>query len=90
MDPVDLEVAPTLDGLLSFEVVGDSAERVEFLMTYEDAALLHTRLGELLSATNLSTAPRAISATALTLREGGSAFKPAATIIGESNLSSRH
>jgi hypothetical protein len=34
-------VAPTSDGLLSFEVVGGSAERVEFLMTYEDAALLH-------------------------------------------------
>ena len=50
MDPVDLEVAPTSDGLLSFEVVGGSAERVEFIMTYEDAALLHAWLGELLSA----------------------------------------
>ena len=32
------------------EVVGGGAERIEFLMTYEDAALLHARLADLLSA----------------------------------------
>ena len=53
MDPVELEVVPTSDGLLAFEVVGGTVlrtERAEFLMTYEDAAALHDRLGELLAS----------------------------------------
>jgi hypothetical protein len=53
MDPVELEVAPTSDGLLSFEIVDGTTvgtERGEFLMTYDAAAILYARLGELLSS----------------------------------------
>ena len=53
VDPVELEVVPTSDGLLAFEVVGGTVlrtERAEFLMTYEDAAALNDRLGELLAS----------------------------------------
>ena len=51
MDPVELEIAATSDGLLSFEIIdGTTGTEREFLMTYDAAAILHSRLGELLSS----------------------------------------
>jgi hypothetical protein len=53
MDPVEFQVVPTSDGMLVFEVVDGTivgTERGEFLMTYDAAAILYARLGELLAA----------------------------------------
>ena len=79
MDPVDLEVAPTSDGLLSFEVVGGSAERVEFLMTYEDAACSARRT--IVGETNLAPVLEPV-AQPPSPSGRASAFKPASTIVG--------
>ena len=52
MDPVEFEVAATSDGMLAFEVVDGTVlgtERGEFLVTYDAAVILYSRLGELLA-----------------------------------------
>jgi hypothetical protein len=53
MDPVEFEVVPTSDGMLAFELVDGTiggTESAEFVMTYDAAAILYARLGELLAA----------------------------------------